>query len=57
MVASPLVSVLGGLPHLLVVASLFLLACAFCADKAYQIAEQVRTGRIYIADNATTTSW
>jgi hypothetical protein len=45
MAVSPLVSLLG-LPHLLVVASLFLLACAFCSDKAYQIAEKVRTERI-----------
>jgi hypothetical protein len=30
MLVSPLISLLGGLPHLLVVASLFLLACAFC---------------------------
>lgn len=42
MVVSPLVTLLG-LPHLLVVASLFLVCGAFCSDKAYQIAEQVRT--------------
>jgi hypothetical protein len=48
MVVSPLVSFLGGLPHLWCVASLFMLACAFCADQAYQIAEQVRTGRMYV---------
>jgi hypothetical protein len=45
MIVSPLVSLLGGLPHLLVVASLFLLACAFCSDQAYQIAEKVRVAR------------
>jgi hypothetical protein len=47
MAVSPLVGLLGGLPHLLVVASLLLLACAFCADKAYSIAEQVRAGRMH----------
>jgi hypothetical protein len=56
MVVSPLVSLLG-LPHLLVVASSFLLACAFCSDKAYQIAEQVCTVRMHIYERRDYYPW
>lgn len=39
---TPLLVLAFGLPYLLVVASLLLLCSAWCSDKAYEIAEQVR---------------